>query len=284
MNQLKTGLLLAGLTALFVVLGGALGGQSGMFLAFGLAVVMNVAAYWFSDRIVLGMTHAVPVTAEQAPELTAMVRRLSERAGIPEPRLYIVEDPTPNAFATGRNPAHSAVAVNTGLLAILDRNEVEGVVAHEIAHIKNRDTLISTIAATFAGAIGIIAHMARWGAILGGFGGRDEDENPIAMLGLAIVAPIMAMLIQFAVSRSREYLADRTAGELTGRPLYLASALGRLEEGARRIPGHHSPATAHMYIVNPLRGGGLMTLFSTHPRAEDRIARLRRQAQELGNG
>jgi len=285
MNHVKTGLLLAGMTALLVVFGRMLGGASGMMLAFIFAVVMNVGAYWFSDRIVLSMYRAQPVTPAQAPELYRMVERLCERAGLPMPALYVIPDPTPNAFATGRDPKHSAVAVNEGLLRILDHEEVEGVVAHELAHIKNRDTLISTVAATIAGAITMIAQMAQWAALFGGLGGsRDDDEgmNPIGLLVMMIVGPIAAMVLQLAISRSREYLADRTGAEICGRPLALAGALRKLEMAAGVRPMHAQPATAHMFIVNPLRGQALASLFSTHPPMDDRIARLEALAQEQG--
>jgi len=284
MNHVKTGLLLAGLTVLLVLLGRALGGMNGMLIAFALALVMNVGSYWFSDRIVLSMYHAQPITPGEAPELYRMVQRLCERANLPMPALYVIPDPTPNAFATGRNPSHSAVAVNEGLLRILDSAEVEGVVAHELAHIKNRDTLISTIAATFAGAITMIANMAQWAAMFGGFGGRDDDDgvNPIALLAMAIVAPIAAMVLQLAISRSREYLADRTGAEICGRPLALAGALRKLEMAAEARPMRAEPATAHMFIVNPLRGQAFASLFSTHPPMAERIARLQALAQEMG--
>lgn len=284
MNQLKTALLLAGLTALLVVLGRWIGGMTGMYVAFAIALVMNVGSYWFSDKIVLSMYHAQPVTPNEAPELYRMVQRLSERAGLPMPALYVIPDPTPNAFATGRDPQHSAVAVNEGLLRILDQEEVEGVVAHELAHIKNRDTLISTIAATMAGAITMLANMAQYGLMFAGFShnGDDEDRpNPIAMLIMAIVASIAAMLIQMAVSRSREYIADRTGAEICGRPLALASALRKLERAAEVRPMHADPATAHMFIVNPLTGQAFASLFSTHPPMADRIAKLEAVAQEM---
>lgn len=283
MNQLKTALLLAGLTALVVVLGRLLGGMTGMYIAFALALVMNVGSYWFSDKIVLSMYHAQPVTPNEAPDLYAMVQRLTERAGLPMPALYVIPDPTPNAFATGRDPHHSAVAVNEGLLRILDRDEVEGVIAHELAHIKNRDTLISTVAATMAGAITMVANMAQYAAMFGGLSHSDEEDrpNPIAMLVMAIVAPIAAMILQMAVSRSREYIADRTGAEICGRPLALASALRKLEYAAEARPMHADPATALMFIVNPLRGQAFATLFSTHPPMADRIAKLEEAAREM---
>jgi heat shock protein HtpX len=282
MNTLKTGVLLAGLTILFVLLGRAVGGTGGMILAFGLAVVMNVGAYWFSDRIVLQMYHAQPISEREAPEFYRMVARLCERARLPMPALYVIPDPTPNAFATGRDPSHAAVAVNEGLLRMLDQPEVEGVVAHELAHIKNRDTLISTVAATIAGAITMIANFAQFAAIFGGARGDDEEGgNPIAMLVMAFVAPFAAMILQLAISRSREYLADRVGGEICGQPLALASALRKLEMAAEAHPMHATPATAHLFIVNPLRGGGLMALFSTHPPMAERVARLEAQARSM---
>ena len=285
MNHIKTAVLLAGLTALLVVMGRVLGGATGMMIAFGLALVMNVGAYWFSDRIVLSMYRAQPLTPADAPQFYQMVQRLCERAGLPMPALYVIPDPTPNAFATGRDPHHSAVAVNQGLLNVLDQAEVEGVVAHELAHIKNRDTLISTVAATIAGAVTMLANMAQFAAIFGGFGGRSDDEegggSPFALLVMAIVAPIAAMILQLAVSRSREYLADRTGAEICGRPLALASALRKLETAAQVRPMHADPATSHMFIVNPLRGQAFAALFSTHPPMADRVARLEALAAEM---
>jgi heat shock protein HtpX len=284
MNHVKTGLLLAGLTVLLVLLGRALGGAQGMLIAFVFAIVMNVGSYWFSDRIVLAMYRAQPVTPEQAPDLYRMVARLCERASLPMPTLYVIPDPTPNAFATGRDPQHAAVAVNEGLLRVLDMPEVEGVVAHELAHIKNRDTLISTVAATIAGAITMLAHMAQWAAMFGGMGRSDDDEgaNPIALLAMAIVAPIAAMLIQLWISRTREYQADRIGAEISGRPLALASALRKLETASLGHPTHAEPATAHMFIVNPLRGQAFASWFSTHPPMGDRVAKLEALAQEMG--
>jgi heat shock protein HtpX len=287
MNHIKTGLLLAGLTALLVLFGRVLGGTNGMVIAFIVAVAMNAGAYWFSDRIVVSMYRAQPVTPEEAPALYALVQRLAERAGLPMPQLYVIPDPTPNAFATGRDPHHSAVAVNEGLLRILDQPEVEGVVAHELAHIKNRDTLISTVAATIAGAVTMLAHVAHFTALFGGFGGRDDERgnnNPLVLLAMVIVAPIAAMILQLAVSRSREYLADQVGSEICGRPLALASALRKLERAADRHPMDANPATAHMFIVNPLRGQAFAALFSTHPSTEDRVARLEALAQQMGAG
>lgn len=284
-NWLKTGLLMAALTILVVLLGRAIGGPTGMVMAFGFALVMNFVSYWYSDKMVLAMTHAKPVDPQQAPELYAMVRRLAERAELPMPRLYIIPDESPNAFATGRDPHHAAVAVNQGLLRILNQPEVEGVLAHELAHIKHRDILISTIAATMAGALTMLAHFAQYALIFGGFGrGDDEEEggmNPLAAIIMIIVAPIAAMLIQMAISRSREYAADHAAGVWTGQPRNLASALLRLEQGTEMIPAHANPATAHMYIVNPLRASTLASLFSTHPATADRVARLQELERQL---
>lgn len=286
-NWLKTGMLMAALTILVVLLGRVIGGPNGMIVAFGFALVMNFVSYWYSDKMVLAMTHAQPVDERQAPELYAMVRRLAERAALPMPRLYVVPDDSPNAFATGRDPHHAAVAVNEGLLRILNQPEVEGVLAHELAHIKHRDILISTIAATMAGALTMLAHFAQYAMMFGGFGRGDDDEeggmNPIAGIIMIIVAPIAAMLIQMAISRSREYAADHAAGVWTGQPRNLASALLRLEQGAAMVPAHANPATAHMYIVNPLRASTLASLFSTHPATADRVARLQELERQLLN-
>jgi heat shock protein HtpX len=275
-NIFKTGLLLAVLTAMFVLIGGAIGGQQGMILAFFLAVAMNFFSYWFSDKIVLSMYGAKPIEESQAPALYAMVRRLVTRAQIPMPRVYLIPSDTPNAFATGRSPEHAAVAVTEGIMRILDQDELEGVLAHELSHVKNRDVLISTLAATLAGAITYLAHMAQWAAMFGGR--RDDDEgggNPIAMIAMAIVAPIAAMLVQMAVSRAREYQADATGAHLAGRTWGLAKALEKLEVAQQVAPMNANPATAHLFIVNPLSGRALMNLFSTHPPLEQRIARLR---------
>ncbi len=276
-NVLKTAVLLAVLTAMLVVLGGAIGGRQGMMVAFILALVMNVASYWFSDKIVLAMYRAQPVDERQAPGLYTMVRRLATRAGIPMPRVYIIPTETPNAFATGRNPEHAVIAVTEGIMRILDDDELEGVLAHELAHVANRDVLISTIAATLAGAITYLAHMAQWGAMFGGGRHSDDDEggNPIAMIVLAVLAPIAAMLVQMAVSRSREFQADATGARFAGRTWGLAKALEKMEMAAHQVPMHANPATAHLFIVNPLTGSTLMRLFSTHPPMEERLARLR---------
>jgi heat shock protein HtpX len=278
MNGLKTTLLLVGLTLLFVWIGYGLGGRQGMMIAFGFAMLMNFVSYWFSDKIVLKMYGARQVTETEAPDLVGAVRTVSQAAGIPMPRVYIIPKETPNAFATGRSPNHSAVAATEGILRLLNRDELEGVMAHEVAHIKHRDTLISTVAATLAAAIGMLAMMARWGAIFGGFGGRDERGNGGGIIGLlvmSIVAPLAATLIQLAISRSREYLADEGGARFSHKPWALATALEKLHSINQHHPMQAQPATAHLFIVNPLSGGGLLALFSTHPPVEERVARLR---------
>jgi heat shock protein HtpX len=275
-NIFKTGLLLAALTAMLVLIGGAIGGQQGMVVAFFFAVAMNFFSYWFSDRIVLAMYRAQPVDEASAPQLYGMVRRLATRAALPMPRLYVIPTDTPNAFATGRDPEHAVVAVTEGIMRILDEEELEGVLAHELSHVKNRDVLISTIAATLAGAITYLAHMAQWAAIFGGRGHDDEEgSNPIAAIVMAILAPIAAMLVQMAVSRAREYQADATGARIAGKTWGLAKALEKLHMAQQVVPMHANPATAHLFIVNPLSGRSFATLFSTHPPLEDRIARLR---------
>lgn len=280
-NMAKSTALLALLTGLFVLIGSALGGQTGMVIAFVLAVVMNMGAWWFSDKLALRMSGAREVSPAEAPDLHQMVEVLSARAGIPKPGVYIIDSETPNAFATGRSPSKGAVAVTTGIARILDRDELAGVVAHELAHIKNRDTLISSIAATIAGAVTMVAEIAQWSMLFNAFtGGNDEEEGGgigemIGSILLIIVAPIAALIIQMAISRSREYLADAGGAQILGDPLPLASALEKLEWAAGRLPMDTNPAAAPLYIVNPLTGGGLMKLFSTHPNTADRIARLR---------
>ncbi len=274
-NTLKTFILMAALTGLFMVGGQILGGRQGMVLALGIALVMNFFAYWNSDKMALAMNRAREVSEAEAPELHQIVARLARRAGLPKPRVYIVDNPTPNAFATGRNPEHAAVAVTTGIMQVLNREELEGVLGHELGHIKNRDILISSIAAVMAGAISYLATMAQWAMIFGG--GRSDDEgggNPIAMLLMMIVAPLAASLIQMAISRSREYIADRTGAEICGHPKALASALQKLATYNQQRPMQVNPAAAQMYIVNPLRGGAIAGLFSTHPPMEERIRRL----------
>jgi heat shock protein HtpX len=279
-NRFRTTLLLAALTVLIVWIGRLLGGPQGMAIALVFAVVMNFGSYWFSDKIVLAMYRAQPVDEREAPELYNMVRELAASAGLPMPKVYIIPSETPNAFATGRNPEHAVVAVTEGLLRLLSAHEVRGVLAHELAHIKNRDILIGTIAASLAGAIMFLADMARWAAIFGGFRGNDDEgEGAGGLIGtliLAIVAPIAAMLIQMAISRSREYLADETGARIAGSPEGLAGALEKLAVASQRIPMVEAkPATAHMFIVNPLSGKSLVNLFSTHPPIEERIRRLR---------
>ncbi|MGZ8461067.1 MAG: zinc metalloprotease HtpX [Candidatus Deferrimicrobiaceae bacterium] len=273
-NTLKTTLLLAVLTVLFVLVGSAIGGETGMMVAFGLAIVMNVGSYWFSDKIVLRMYHAREVTEAESPQLHGTVRRLAVAAGVPMPKVYILPEESPNAFATGRDPAHAAVAATEGILRILSPEELEGVLAHEMAHVRNRDILIGTVAATLAGAIMMLANMARFAAFFGG--GRDDREGGggLQLLVMAILAPLGAMLIQMAVSRSREYLADETGARFCGKPEALARALEKISGGSRQVPMQASPATAHMFIVSPLTGGGLMSLFSTHPPVEKRVERL----------
>ncbi|MDR3580570.1 MAG: zinc metalloprotease HtpX [Oryzomonas sp.] len=275
MNMLKTTLLMGLLTVLLVTIGGALGGRNGMTMAFLLAGGMNFFSYWFSDKIVLSMYGARQIEETDNPRFYGIVRRLAQRANLPMPKVYLIDSETPNAFATGRNPEHAAVAATSGIMRILGDDELAGVMAHELTHVKNRDILISTIAATFAGAITYLAHMAQWAAIFGG-GRRDDDEGGgvFGMLFMAILAPIAAMLVQMAISRSREFGADAGGASISGNPLSLANALQKLEMANQRIPMEANTATAHMFIVNPLTGGGLMTLFSTHPPIPERVARL----------
>lgn len=278
-SQLKTVLFLGLLTGLLMVLGGIMGGRVGLFLAFGLAMVMNVSSYWYSDKIVLRMYKAVPLSPGDAPHIHAVVGDLAHEAGIPKPRVVLIPQDAPNAFATGRNPENAVVAVTRGLVNILNPDELKGVLAHEMGHIVNRDILIQTIAAVLAGAIVFIANMLQWTAIFG-IGNDDEDGgNPIAALALAFLAPVAAALIQMAISRSREYLADATGARLAGNPLPLAGALGKLEAAAHQVPMQGSPATENMFIVSPFHGRGAMSLFATHPPVEDRIARLHAMAQ-----
>jgi heat shock protein HtpX len=279
-NTLRTTFLLGLLTALIVWVGKLFGGQNGMMIALIFAAAMNLGSYWFSDKIVLAMYRAQPLDESQNPELYSMVRDLTVQAGLPMPRLFVIPNDTPNAFATGRNPEHAVVAVTDGLLRLLNREEIRGVLAHELSHVKNRDILIGSIAATLAGVIMMLANMAKWAAIFGGVRGGDEDDGRgggvIAFLITAIVAPIAAMLIQMAISRSREYLADETGARLTHQPEGLAHALEKLAIASERLPMVDAkPSTAHMFIVNPLTGKSLMNLFSTHPPIEERIARLR---------
>ena len=278
MNTTKTIVLMVGLTVLLVFLGGAFGGRQGMIFAFIFALGMNMFSYWFSDKIVLRMYNAREATEAEAPMLWGVTHDLALKMNMPMPKVYIIPSDAPNAFATGRNPNHAAVAATEGILRLLTREELEGVMAHELGHVRNRDILIGTIAAAIAGAISMLANIAQWSMIFGGFGGRrDEDEGTggmIAGIAMIIIAPIAAALIQMAISRSREYEADATGARICGNPLWLANALRKLHAGSQRVPLDANPATAHMFIVNPLRGGGLVNLFSTHPPLEDRIARL----------
>ncbi len=279
-STIKTFILMAAMTALFLFAGQALGGRQGMTFALVMALAMNFFAYWFSDRLALSMSRAREVSPAQAPGLHGMVEKLARRAGLPKPGVYVMPGETPNAFATGRNPEHAAVAVTEGLLQLLQPDELEGVIAHELGHIKNRDILISSIAAVMAGAISYLATMAQWAMIFGGRGGDDNERggNLASMLVMMIVAPLAAAIIQMAISRSREYLADATGAKVCGHPVSLANALQRLEEYNRRLPMRVNPATAQMYIVNPLAGGTMASLFSTHPPIGERIKRLRAMA------
>jgi len=273
--MMKTTLLLATMTGIFLVVGELIGGQSGMLMALVLAAVMNFVVYFWSDKIVLSSYRARPVTRDEAPELHASVERLAARANIPMPRLYVIPDPALNAFATGRDPSHAAVAATEGILRAMNREELEGVLAHELSHVLNRDTLISTVAATLAGAISMLARMAYFVPVGGGRDGEGRGGNPLAALLMLILAPFAAFLIQMAVSRSREYAADASGAKLVGFPNGLASALRKLQSASERIPLRGAdPSTAHLFIVNPLSGRSLMGLFSTHPPLEDRIARL----------
>lgn len=276
MNNIKTALLLVSLTLVLVWAGAAIGGKQGMTIAFIFALGMNVFSYWFSDRIVLRMYGAKEVTETEAPELYGIVRRLAQKAEIPMPRVYMINEDQPNAFATGRNPGHAAVAVTAGIMRILSRQELEGVIGHELAHVKHRDILVGTIAATIAGAISYLAQMAQWAMIFGGHRGDDEEGggSPVAALVMMIVGPIAAMIIQMAISRSREYGADEGGARIAGNPRYLAEALRKLSTASKKISMDANPATSHMFIVNPLSGGGIVKLFSTHPPIEERIARL----------
>jgi len=276
-SRIKTALLLVVLTVLIMWLGRIMGGQQGLVIAFILALVMNIGSYWFSDKIVLAMYRARPIEEQENPQLWQIVRELAAAANLPMPRVYMIPQETPNAFATGRNPEHAAVAVTEGIMRILKPAELKGVLAHELGHVMNRDILISSIAATLAGVIMILASMMRWAAIFGGFRGSDDDDRG-GILGLiltAVLAPIAATLIQLAISRSREYLADETGARLAHNPEGLARALEKLDAASERIPMDANPSTAHMFIVNPLSGRALAGLFSTHPPIEERIRRLR---------
>ncbi|WP_042883602.1 zinc metalloprotease HtpX [Cupriavidus necator] len=278
-NWVKTFMLMAAITALFIVIGGMIGGRSGMMFALLIALGMNFFSYWFSDKMVLRMYNAQEVDAGSAPQFYGMVQELAQRAGLPMPRVYLINEDAPNAFATGRNPEHAAVAATTGILRVLSERELRGVMAHELAHVRHRDILTSTIAATMAGAISALANMAMF------FGGRDENgnrSNPIASIAVAILAPLAASLIQMAISRAREFEADRGGAEICGDPQALASALDKIHRYAQGIPfqaAEEHPATAQMMIMNPLSGGAIANLFSTHPATEERIARLMQMAQ-----
>jgi heat shock protein HtpX len=283
MNYMKTAILLAGMTALFMGIGALIGGQQGMLIALVVAAGMNLFSYWNSDKMVLSMHGAQPIDEQAAPDLFRMVRDLSSRAGLPMPKIYLMENPQPNAFATGRNPENAAVAVTTGLVQMLNRDEVAGVVAHELAHIKNRDTLIMTVTATIAGAISMITNF-------GMFFGGNRNNNGIGMIGtiaMMILAPLAAMIVQMAISRTREYAADRLGAEISGQPLALASALEKISGATHAIPNdsaEQNPATAHLFIINPLSGERMDNLFSTHPATENRIAQLQEIASEMGAG
>jgi heat shock protein HtpX len=275
-NTVKTALLLGALTGLLMLIGGLIGGRGGVFIAFIFAMILNLGSYWFSDKIVLKMYHAQEVSESSAPGLFSIVHNLALKAQLPMPRVYIIPEEAPNAFATGRNEKHAVVAVTEGIMRILNKEELEGVIAHELSHIKNRDMLIGSIAATLAGAIVMLAHMAQWAAIFGG--GRSDDDDGggiIGLIAMAILAPIAAALIQMAISRSREYLADSSGAGITKNPYGLAGALEKLSRASQIIPLNAKPSTAHLFIVNPLSGKLLMNLFSTHPPLEDRIARLK---------
>ncbi|MBU2226654.1 MAG: zinc metalloprotease HtpX [Proteobacteria bacterium] len=277
MNTIKTAILLGALTGLLMLIGGMFGGQQGVVIAFIFAMVMNFGSYWFSDKLVLRMYHAQPVSESQAPELYAMVKNLALKASLPLPRVYIIPGDAPNAFATGRDERHAVVAVTEGLLRSLNRDELEGVISHELSHIKNQDMLIGSIAATLAGAIVMLAHMAQWTAMFGG-ASRDDEEGGGGLIGLilmAVLAPLAAAIIQMSISRSREYLADAGGAKVSGNPYGLASALEKLSRASQAIAMKANPSTAHMFIVNPLTGRSLMNLFSTHPPIEERISRLR---------
>jgi heat shock protein HtpX len=275
-NGIKTALLLGLLSGVLLALGQVLGGANGLMFGFVFAVLMNFGSYWFSDKIVLKMYRAQMVGPGH--RLHGMVERLSRQAQLPMPKVYIIPDPSPNAFATGRNPSHAAVAATEGILQVLTDSELEGVIAHELAHVKNRDILISSVAATVAAAIMMTAQMAQYAALFGGYGGRDDDRdrgnNPIALIAMIILAPLAAMLIQAAISRSREFAADASGAQIAGNPYGLADALRKIEAVSKRVPLDANPATAHMFIMKPFAGAGLLALFSTHPPTEDRIRAL----------
>jgi heat shock protein HtpX len=285
MNYLKTGILLAAMTAFFLAVGYAIGGEGGMLLALLVAAGMNLFAYWNSDKMVLSMYHAQQVDQHSAPEFYGLVAQLASRAGLPMPKVYLIEDDQPNAFATGRNPENASVAATTGLLRLLNREEIAGVMAHELAHVRNRDTLIMTITATIAGAIGMLANFAMF---MGHSNNDERGGNPLGMIGavvMMIVAPLAASLVQMAISRTREYSADRIGAQICGNPAALASALRKIEHYAHQVPNmqaERNPATAHMFIINPLSGERMDNLFSTHPNTDNRVAALQRLALEMG--
>lgn len=280
MNTFKTMVLLTGLTLIFIFLGGILAGRQGMVFAFFFACVMNFVSYWFSDKIVLAIYGAQRVTEAEAPRLYAITANLAQKMEIPMPKLHVIPSETPNAFATGRNPQNAVVACTQGILRVLSEEELEGVLAHELAHVKHRDILISSLVATFAGAITMLADMARWALIFrGGRDSRERGANPLIYVVTLIVAPIAALLIQLAISRSREYAADEKGARLAGNPLQLASALRKLESHKPHFPFRAHPSTAHLFIVNPLRGGFLLALFSTHPATQERVRRLEQMAK-----
>ncbi len=286
MNYVKTAMLLAALTAIFVALGALVGGQTGMIVAFVVALGMNFFSYWNSDKMVLRMYGAHEVDERSAPEYYGIVRELAQSAGLPMPKVYVMDSPQPNAFATGRNPSHAAVCASTGLLQALNRDEIAGVMAHELAHIKNHDTLTMTIAAAIGGAVSMLAQYMQFGMMFGG--GNREGNSGVGVIGslvAIIIAPLAAMLVQMAISRSREYVADHNGAEISGSPLSLASALAKIQGYAHRIPNEEAeaaPATAHMFIINPLSGRGMDNLFSTHPNTENRIAELEELARAMG--
>src|SRR5689334_8946019 len=275
-NGIKTAMLLGLMSAVLLALGNWLGGSNGLVIAFAFAAIMNFGSYWFSDKIVLSMYRAQPVGPEHP--LYRIVERLTQRASLPMPKVYIIPDPSPNAFATGRNPSHAAVAATEGILQVLSEHELEGVIAHELAHVKHRDILISSVAATMAAAIMMVARMAHFAALFGGYGGRGDDRergnNPIALLAMVILAPLAALLIQMAISRSREFAADAGGAAIAGTPYGLADALRKIDAASKRVPLDANPATAHMFIVKPFTGGGIMSLFSSHPPTEARIRAL----------
>lgn len=285
-NSFKTAILLSALTALILIIGQLFGGQQGLVIAFVFAVIMNAGSYWFSDKIVLSLYRAKELSYEDAPELHQTVARLAQKAELPKPRIFLVPSQNPNAFATGRSPHHAVVAVTEGILRLLNADELEGVLSHELSHIKNRDILISSIAATLAGVVMMLASMARWAAMFGGFG-RDDNERAggvIGLIAMSILAPIAAVLIQFAISRSREFLADETGARVSNNPMGLARALEKLNAASKKIPMEAGPATAqstsHLFIVNPFSKKSVVSLFSTHPSAEERIKRLRSMAAQ----